>query len=311
MVWRRVFCGLAAAFLTVSLAAGEETPDSSARLTALIQDLDSSSFATRDSASEELLKAGPAAIEPLARAAGAGSPETAARSLEVLNRIYATNQDASFDATEAVLFTLMKSPRTATRDRATRILEMAADQRLARAVAELEKLGALVKYNDPTGVFAAAPTPARRSRPPGNIIITRRWTGGDAGLKQLLRLYHIPKLRIYRTKHAAVSDEALDAVANDMGNVDEIQVRGEGYLGISAVQPAVGCTVSSVAEESAAAKAGLREGDVILKFGEDSVDSFQALIELLNDRVPGDKIPVIFRRNDEVMTVEVELTDWM
>ncbi len=130
-------------------------------------------------------------------------------------------------------------------------------------------------------------------------------------MKQLLRLYHIPILRIYRTKLAQVSDEAVDAIVTEMGNVNEIQERGEGYLGISAAAQAAGCTVSSVAEDSGAAKAGLREGDVILKFGEHDVESFQGLIELLSDKVPGDKIPVLFHRNGEDQTVEVELTDWL
>ncbi len=149
---RLICCGLTAAFLAVSLMADEATPVPAAQFATLIRDLDDPSFAARQSASDELLKAGPAAIESLARAAREGSPETAARSLEILNRLYASNQDTSFDATEAVLFELMKSDKTATRDRATRILELAENQRLARSVAELKKMGALVKYPDANGV---------------------------------------------------------------------------------------------------------------------------------------------------------------
>lgn len=312
MSWRPVVLGVMAAFASALLLADETATKSSADLTALVRDLGSSRFATRESATSELLKAGPAAIDVLARAAREGGPETAARSLEILNRLYASNQDASFDATEAALFELMKSDKTATRDRATRILELAADHRLQRAVAELGKMGGLVKYSDPSGVFAPAANPTTlRNRLPNNILITRRWTGGDEGLKQLLRLYHIPRLRIYRTKLAPISDETLNAIAAEMGNIDEIQVRGEGYLGISAQQPAQECMVSTVAPESAAANAGIREGDVILKFGEHAVGTFPELIELLSDRVPGDKIPVVYRRNGEEQTVEVELTDWM
>lgn len=312
MFWRPAVLGLLVAFVSASLLADEAATESSAELAALIRDLGSASFGTRENASSGLLKAGPAAIDLLARAAREGGPETTARSLEILNRLYASNQDASFDATEAALFELMKSDKTATRDRATRILELAADHRLQRTVAELAKMGGLVKYSDPSGVFAPAANPASiRNRLPNNILITRRWTGGDEGLKQLLRLYHIPRLRIYRTKLAPVSDETLNAIAAEMGNIDEIQVRGEGYLGIGAQQPAQECMVSSVAPESAAANAGIREGDVILKFGEDAVGTFPELIELLSDKAPGDKIPVIFRRNGEEQTVEVELTDWM
>lgn len=133
MFWRPAVLGLLVAFVSASLLADEAATESSAELAALIRDLGSASFGTRENASSGLLKAGPAAIDLLARAAREGGPETTARSLEILNRLYASNQDASFDATEAALFELMKSDKTATRDRATRILELAADHRLQRS----------------------------------------------------------------------------------------------------------------------------------------------------------------------------------
>lgn len=307
---RQILVFWLAAISTDLLAADDAKVAQPADLSAAIRNLDAVDFAVREQAFEDLSKAGPAAIESLARTAREGSAEAAARSLELLNRLYAVNRDDSFDATEVVLFELMKSERTATRDRAARILELGADHRVQRAVAELTKMGGLVKASDPTGIFAAAANRNPRNLTPNNIFITRRWTGGDEGLKQLVRLYHLPRLRIYRTKQAPVTEDALDVIASEMGNVDEIQVRGEGYLGISAQQPAPGCLVSSVAEDSAAAKAGLREGDTILQFDGHDIKSFQELIELLNDKLPGDKVPVLYLRNREEKTVEVELTDW-
>jgi hypothetical protein len=279
-------------------------------VSAAIRELDAEEFAVRDEATRHLIEAGAVAIGPLAQTAREGSPEAAARSLEVLNRLYAANQDLSFDATEGVLFELMASGRTATRDRASRILDLGAEDRLERTVARLKEMGGLVKYSDQAGVFAPAAIPNARNRIPNNILITRRWTGGDAGLKQLLRLYHLPRLRVYRTKQAPVSEDALDAIVAEMGNIDEIQVRGEGYLGISASQPVPFCTVSNVEADSGAAKAGIREGDIILSFDGHEIRSFQELIELLMDKSPGDKVPVVFSRNGEEKSVEVELTEW-
>lgn len=294
------------------IASGMAASADAVEVSDLIRDLNSEAFEVRERASAELLKAGPAAIEPLARTARDGSPEAAARSLELLNRLYAANQDDSFDATEAALSGLMTSEKTATRDRAARILELAADHRFQRTVAELTRMGGLVKITDLTGApVAAIQNPRNRgSTLSYSVFITRRWTGGDEGLKQILRLYHLPRLRVYRTRQASVSEDALDSVVAEMSNVDEIQVRGEGYLGITAKQPAPACVVDRVEDDSAAARAGLRDGDNILRFDGHEIRSFQELIELLSDKSPGDKVPVVYARNGEEKTVEVELTDW-
>jgi serine protease Do len=58
-----------------------------------------------------------------------------------------------------------------------------------------------------------------------------------------------------------------------------------------------------------AAKAGIREGDVIVRFGERKVEDQWSLRMAVASAPPGKKVPVVIVRKGEVIRVEVELTE--
>jgi S1-C subfamily serine protease len=67
------------------------------------------------------------------------------------------------------------------------------------------------------------------------------------------------------------------------------------HLGIQAltvVTPVEGVQVSSVTDEGPAARAGLHEGDVIQRFGDERVISTPELLQLLGRYHPGSKVPL-------------------
>ena len=307
-----VVSSLVAWLVAVASVAAAETPvPSEQELSAAIVRLNSPDFEDRERAADELVAAGVAGLPLLEAAVASAPPEAAARSLEILDRLYIRGSDEQFDAVEKHLVQLSKSVEPEIRDRAAYILDLAADRRTRLAVAAIERMGALAKETSARGAMVMA----RPETKPGrisidSILITRAWTGGDAGLDQVRRLYHLPVLRVYRIRGAAVSDEAIEQLDADLANVSEIQTRGAGCLGISATVPAANCMVSGVAKGSAAEKAGLEPEDIVIRFGEDEVRSFQDLIDLLYDKEPGEKIPVVYLRGGEEMTVTVELTDW-
>ena len=73
------------------------------------------------------------------------------------------------------------------------------------------------------------------------------------------------------------------------------------FLGIvAASRPAPdGLWLSGVVPGSGAATAGLREGDVIVRFGRNAVDGLDALRGLLRHRRPGDSVDVVYLRDGE------------
>lgn len=60
---------------------------------------------------------------------------------------------------------------------------------------------------------------------------------------------------------------------------------------------------------SPAAKAGIKEGDIIVKIGGDTVDSTHSLQSLISKHKAGDKVPVVLMRDGKEQTVDVTLEE--
>ncbi|MFN0275671.1 MAG: PDZ domain-containing protein [Chitinophagales bacterium] len=77
-----------------------------------------------------------------------------------------------------------------------------------------------------------------------------------------------------------------------------------------------GVKITEVIENTAASEAGLKEGDVILKIDEKTVESTNNLIEVLSRYEPGDKIQITYTRENKPGTTSATLkenekyTDW-
>lgn len=80
----------------------------------------------------------------------------------------------------------------------------------------------------------------------------------------------------------------VGTVPNFAGNVD-------GYL------------LGGVTEGSPAAKAGLKEGDIIVQFGNKKISNLYDFTYALGDHVPGEKVDVIVLRGNETLTFKIEL----
>ena len=68
-----------------------------------------------------------------------------------------------------------------------------------------------------------------------------------------------------------------------------------------------GVRIDGVSENRPAAKAGLKQGDIIIKLGPIDVKSMQSYMEALGKFKPGDKTEVIFMRNGKQMSLPIEL----
>ena len=69
---------------------------------------------------------------------------------------------------------------------------------------------------------------------------------------------------------------------------------------------ATGAVVEEVAEESAAEKAGLRKGDVIIEFDGERVRSARQLTRLVQETPAGRKVPIVVSRDGQRVTLSAE-----
>jgi len=83
-----------------------------------------------------------------------------------------------------------------------------------------------------------------------------------------------------------------------------------GQLGITvadATGSELGAKVGSVTPGSAAAKAGLQSGDVIIGYGNQSIDSADALVAAVRSDLPGQQVQVTYLRNGQTHSTTVTL----
>jgi len=89
--------------------------------------------------------------------------------------------------------------------------------------------------------------------------------------------------------------------------LDETPPEGSPMLGVDGKDARGGARVTKVFEGSPAAKAGLEEGDVIVKFDDRYVTGQEDLISAVRHYQPGESVDVVIRRSGERQTVRVTL----
>lgn len=81
-------------------------------------------------------------------------------------------------------------------------------------------------------------------------------------------------------------------------------------LGVTTDEDDEGAKITTVSKESAAAKAGLKEGDVITKIGDDAIEDSDDVSKAVRKHKPGDKITVTFLRDGTEQKLTAELGRW-
>jgi aminopeptidase N len=73
--------------------------------------------------------------------------------------------------------------------------------------------------------------------------------------------------------------------------------------------PGPGVRVSGVVPDSPAAKAAIREGDIITRVNGTAVASLQEYSNLLRTLTPGQRVTVVIRRGTDDLSIEVTLAE--
>lgn len=81
-------------------------------------------------------------------------------------------------------------------------------------------------------------------------------------------------------------------------------------LGVTTDKTEEGARVQSVTKESAAAIAGIKEGDIITKIGSTKITDPDVLSETIKEKKPGDKVDVYVLRDKKEQKLTAELKKW-
>jgi hypothetical protein len=160
------------------------------------------------------------------------------------------------------------------------------------------------------------------------LVLDENWRGGDAGLAELA---DVPSIVNVSIQEAEVTDAALAHLAK-LPRLADLSVRGsqitadglrqfrlkspqtriyasgDAMLGINASRDGP-CVLSSIYYGSGAYEAGLQQGDEILSVGGHKTRDFSDLTIAVFRERPGDKLPIEFKRDGQIKTVEIVLKD--
>jgi hypothetical protein len=111
---------------------------------------------------------------------------------------------------------------------------------------------------------------------------------GDAVLDPLAKVQRLSCLKLYGTR---ISRGAVERFEEATG-LTRIDHRAGAFLGVGGGGIDGACLISTVHAGSPAEKAGLLQEDVIVGFGKDKVDSFEALTNLISFRDAGEEVEI-------------------
>jgi serine protease Do len=111
------------------------------------------------------------------------------------------------------------------------------------------------------------------------------------------RAYRIPEPPDPMTWRFSMDDEV----------VKEMKREPRAFLGVVSEKDEKGARITELRPESAAAKAGLKEGDVITALGGKAVDGPETLSSLVRARKPGEAVELTYLRDKKKKTVKLTL----
>lgn len=309
---------MAAEELAAAVDGSAKSQAAAGDLQALVEQLDSNRYLERERATQALLAAGEAALDPLLAAANSDRPEASDRAVWVLKKLgESDDRELGLAALERLV---QVKDRPAVVQDATlargRIYELRCQEALGKLGARL----VVVDQLSPEGIAVRMV----------QIELTQDWHGTAADLACLAKL---SDHRYFRIEGAPVSDKevqifekmdglallqiwktrvtpaAVDAI-KDAQPKAVVYVRNRALLGIGGATHPKGVLVTESRPNTGAANAGILKDDVITSLDGAPVKDFDRLTARIAQYEPGQEIEVKLLRGDEEMTKRVSLSDW-
>jgi hypothetical protein len=281
-------------------------PATEPEIAAWIDQLGAEQFAQREAASRSLAAAGRPALESLGAAVLRDDLEVATRALDIVRGFLASDDELLAGDAEKLLEAIAEGPDSAVSGLVNGALDFHHRGMTEAAREKLESLGAVI-----TEGFLAS---GHRGL---QVTLNARWRGTSEDLRLLSRLQGVRLVGAFGVPLDAVAvaalgrlrgvesvqlfgtgiaDDQLAALAAKLP-ATRIDVRKGGKLGVAG-QPMVGpCVITHVQDGSAAGKAGLQIGDVVVAIDGRPVANFESLTEQVGRHGPGDTIELELERN--------------
>ena len=270
-----------------------------------VEQLDDTAFERREEAVDFLFAAGHCAVPALEAATDSPLPEIAVRAFDVLQRLYFRDDEPTYEAIDLVVQRLMHVGNLSAAARAEQLFESISEIRQTRAVARLERLGAIVHLSD-------SRFEQDRQRI-DHVLFGRDWSGNDEDVRLIERIEDMRLANtaaIYVVRGVTISEATLLDLKAYMPSL-VINRRGPAQLGVMNDRfRDGGCVIGQVVPDSAADYAGLKQGDQIVEIDGREVNSFEKLVEIIGEKEPGDLVPIVFIRREELHEVEAKLSAW-
>jgi hypothetical protein len=275
-----------------------------------LDDLKSLDIDVREKATEELIKAGVAAVPGLLELAQTARLEPAIRSVRILRKLYEAGTVEDFEAAADALEELALG-QSGIAQRAELALSSRAIERQQRVISRIEELGGEVRLStrQPSAIMINGTILQDNIPQVENLLLGEDWKGGDDGLKLLRRLQPTVRITVYVTPGCGVSQDALDTLMADRPDI-EVQHRGSAMLGISCETVDGQLLVAKVQEGSGAQAAGIEVNDIIVKFEGKEITDFQVIIEAIRHRKVGDTLTLDVFREGMTTSKAVTLGKW-
>jgi hypothetical protein len=303
-----------------AVAAEDAKPQAAAGggdIAALVELLDSNRYRERERATQALLEAGRAALDPLVAAANGDRPEPADRAVWVLKKL---GDSADRDLALAALDGLVQ-----VKDRPAVVVQARQLQsRLRLAVCEelLANLGGRLSVAD---YVLPDVGPIHLVR----VELGDDWRGAVDDLQCLLALdqHHYFRLvgsavdneevqlfeakddlRLLQVFMSRATPPAVDSL-KERHPLATVYVRNRALLGIVGDSQANGVRVVQAQENYGAARSGIVVGDVVTTIDGKPIKDFDRLTALIAQHQPGDEVEVVILRGDKTLTKRVTLSD--
>jgi PDZ domain len=280
--------------------------------------LDDDHYLVRERATEHLLTAGAAALDPLLAVANSGRPEPADRAIWVLRRLGRAPDDAL--AVAALERVVQLKGRPAIVAKADSEL---GERSLAMCEQRLEPLGAKLTLRteqfDLTNIVRVLQVrlgPNWHGTPEDLRAVTNLSRQlyfdleGSAIDDSVAKMFEARKKLAYvRFTNTKISPAAIDALKQRHPDA-MVLLRNHAKLGVGGQSNASGVLVSQVEPNSGAAAAGIAVGDVITTLDGQPVKDFDRLTVQIAQHRAGDKVDVEVIRNGKKMKLPVTLGKW-
>jgi hypothetical protein len=139
---------------------------------------------------------------------------------------------------------------------------------------------------------------------------------GDEAVVPLGKLPALSTVKLYGTKVTAQARDQLEAAPQ----IAKVDYRFGGFLGVSCDPVFDGvCRLLTVHPDSPASKAGLQRGDVLVRFADKELKSFEGLTAIISQHPAGDTVEVEILRDvldkdgnekQEPLKLKVTLSEW-